>query len=271
MRVSAVVLSFNSVAVLEGAVSSLAMDLSDSIEEDEIWVVDNGSTDGSPKLLRALEQKHGGLVKGIYLDQNLGTTVSRNMALRRATGRLLLIMDSDVEVSAGTVDRLITVCDSQPTCGIVAPRLHYPSGRVQLSTDCFPTVGRKLWRLAALRKIEQTLPREEQTKAVDYAISAFWLFRRNVLDRVGYLDEEIFYSPEDVDYCLRVWQAGYQVWLEPSVSVLHRAQELSRGWGSPGFTMSHALGLLYLFRKHRYWLSRKGLYHRIGRFTDRSG
>ena len=50
-----------------------------------------------------------------------------------------------------------------------------------------------------------------QTQHVDYAISAFWLLRRDVLEAVGLLDEEIFSRPEDVDYCLRVWKAGYTV------------------------------------------------------------
>jgi GT2 family glycosyltransferase len=266
MRVSAVILSFNSVSFLDRAIRSLAQDLATSSEQDEIWVVDNGSTDGSSELLHELVREFGGLVNAIYLDHNRGTTVPRNMALRRATGRFLLFMDSDVEVPHGTVDRLIEVCTSRPTCGIVAPQLRYPSGEIQLSTDRFPTVGRKLSRLLALRSMERNVAEKDHPDTVDYAISAFWLLRRDVLERVGDLDERIFYSPEDVDYCLRVWRAGYQVRLETTVSVIHHAQELSRGFRSPRFTLRHARGLIYLFRKHQYCMSRRRLYRRIGRF-----
>src|SRR5690606_21095374 len=99
----------------------------------------------------------------------------------------------------------------------------------------------------------------------DYAISAFWLFRRRLLDEVGYLDERIFYSPEDVDYCLRVWEAGYKVVYDPRVHAIHDAQEISRGFRMARFTWSHIGGLLYLFRKHRYMLGHRRLYRRIGR------
>jgi len=81
------------------------------------------------------------------------------------------------------------------------------------------------------------------------------------------LDERIFYSPEDVDYCIRIWRAGWQIHYMPSVSVVHDAQEISRpkGLGINKFTIRHAKGLAYLFVKHRYALTLRGLYRRIGR------
>ena len=65
---------------------------------------------------------------------------------------------------------------------------------------------------------------------VDYAISAFWVIRRNAFERVGLFDEKIFYSPEDVDYCIRMWSAGYKITYVPKAEVVHDAQELSRGF-----------------------------------------
>ena len=72
---------------------------------------------------------------------------------------------------------------------------------------------------------------------------------------VGNVDEKIFYSPEDVDYCMRVWKAGYQIVYAPSAVVVHDAQELSRSRIPNKFTFSHGLGLLYYFKKHQYWFS----------------
>ena len=255
MRVSAVILSFNSAAVLDKAVRSLAVDLGGVEEPDEIWVVDNGSTDGSREVLGRLEEELSGLVKPIYLDRNLGTTVPRNIALGQASGRFVLVMDSDVEVPKGTVGHLIEVCERDPALGIVVPEIRYPSGRLQLSTDRFPTVGRKLQRLLALRSLEGALTKSPAAQRVDYAISAFWLFRRELLEVVGNFDEKIFYSPEDVDFCLRVWKSGHYVYFEPAVHVIHHAQELSRGLRFPRFAMSHLWGLVYLFGKHRYLIS----------------
>jgi len=270
MRISAIILSFNSAQFVERAVRSLAAELGAGDESDEIWVVDNGSTDRSPEILRDLEGEFSGLLRCLYLDTNHGTTASRNLALRQSSGRLILLMDSDIEIPTGTLEPLISVCESSADCGIVVPELRYPSGRVQMSTDRFPTLGRKLKRLLFLRSMEADWESYSQPTAVDYAISAFWLIRRQIFEQVGYLDERIFYSPEDVDYCLRVWKAGYQVCIEPRVFAIHRAQELSRGLRFPGFAASHVRGLVYLFWKHRYLWSLRRLYRAIGRDTSSS-
>ena len=102
---------------------------------------------------------------------------------------------------------------------------------------------------------------------VDYAISACWLLRKEIFFRVGLLDEKIFYSPEDVDYCIRVWKNGYQVHYVPQVSIVHDAQELSKPKGLflNKFTFRHIKGLLYLFIKHKYVFSLEGLYKKINR------
>ena len=273
MRISAVVLSFNSAHFLETCIDSLAAAFAENEDQNEIRVIENGSKDASPALLRGLEAKYPGLLHVTYLDHNTGTTASRNLALRQASGRYLLIMDSDVDMPKGTIETLIRRVDSDASCGIAVPRLNYPSGRLQMSTDVFPTLGRKLQRFFALKAMERRANRPPtEPTMVDYAISAVWLFRRDVLDTVGLLDEKIFYSPEDVDYCLRVWAAGYTVVYDPTVHAVHDAQEISRGlFPLRKSTFSHAGGLLYLFRKHGYAFGHKRLYHRLNRFSNGAG
>jgi GT2 family glycosyltransferase len=169
------------------------------------------------------------------------------------------------------VDALLKTLDSDATYGMVAPRLEYPDGRRQLSADCFPTVQHKLRRFAFLKQMERRLPASPDTgiRAVDYAISAFWLMKREVLTTVGLLDERIFYSPEDVDYCIRVWKAGFQIMYDPSVRVVHDAREISRGLIPSKATFSHAAGLAYLFRKHGYVLTPRALYREIEQAVER--
>ncbi len=269
MHISAVILSYNSVSYLDKCVHTLAADLSESNAPSEILVVDNGSTDGSVPLLQGLMTEFPGLLDVTFLDTNHGTTVSRNKALRKAKGEYIVIMDSDVEVPKGTVGALVDGLKQNPRWGIVAPKLFYPSGNFQLSTDVFPTVIDKLRRAFALKSMEQrahNVGTSSEPMPVDYAISAFWVFRRDVLDKISGLDERIFYSPEDVDFCLRVWEAGFQVIYDPRVSAVHDAQEISRGFPFKKATFSHAMGLIYLFRKHGYAFGRTGLYKRLKRF-----
>jgi GT2 family glycosyltransferase len=265
MLLSAVILCFNSERHIAAAVRSLAGECARLGGPCEIFVVDNGSRDASPRLLAALEGEFPGLLHVIRNATNAGTTVSRNLALRRATGRVLLVMDSDVVVPPGCIAALLPRLDSDPRIGLLAPRLVYPDGRPQLSADVFPTLPHKLRRLLGLRAIERGLAAPDgAARRVDYAISAFWLMPRGVVEKVGLLDERIFYSPEDVDYCLRVWAAGFEVVQDGSVVAIHDAREISRGLRRPGFALSHAGGLAYLFLKHRYALGRTRLYRRLG-------
>jgi GT2 family glycosyltransferase len=266
VRLSSVVLSWNSSRHIETCIRSL---MHEGVgHDDEVWVVDNGSTDGTVAILERLTEEHAGKLHVIYLSKNMGTTVSRNLALKQVRGEYVAVIDSDVVVPETTIAPLLAYLAADSSCGLLAPRLVYPSGQLQMSTDVFPTIFRKLNRLLMLRALERRLDPEvaaHRPQSVDYAISAFWVMRREVLESVGLLDEKIFYSPEDVDYCLRVWNAGYTVMYAPGVHAVHHAQEISRRIRPTRATLDHAMGLLYLFYKHSYAFGRTRLYDRIGR------
>lgn len=268
MDVSAVVLSFNSKRYIETCVRSLVQSFDSCGLDGEIFVVENGSIDGSVEILRGLQAEVGPRLKVFYLPMNTGTTRSRNLALREARGQSVLILDSDAYMNAPALRAMLDYQRQHPRAGMVAPRLIYPSGKFQLSVDTFPTLARKAQRYFALRQLEAREP-PSAAGPVDYAISACWLLSSAAIKATGLLDERIFYSPEDVDYCIRLWRAGYQVHYFPEVSVVHDAQEISRpkGIGINKFTVRHAKGLLYLFAKHRYGLTLGGLYRRLGRFS----
>lgn len=268
MDVSAVVLSFNSKRYIETCVRSLMKSYDECALNGELFVVENGSVDGCVDILKGLQAEFGERLQVIYLPQNTGTTRSRNLALRRAQGRAVLVLDSDAYMNAKALQCMLDYQRANPKAGLIAPKLIYPDGRFQLSVDVFPTVARKLQRYFALRTLEKREP-PAASGPVDYAISACWLLGKDAIAATGLLDERIFYSPEDVDYCIRLWAAGYQVHYFPEVSVVHDAQEISRpkGIGINSFTIRHAKGLLYLFLKHRYGLFLGGLYRRLGRFA----
>ena len=259
MDISVIILTWNSQKHIVRCVSSLLESLETSSLSFEIIIVDNGSTDGTKTTVGILEKNHPGHVKPVFLEKNTGTTYSRNIALKQAEGEYLAVLDSDVEVPLGIFELLISKLKKDSTLGLVAPKLVYPSGSLQKSTDQFPTLFTKLKRLFFLKQIEkaeETELKNDVTREVDYAISAFWLFPRKILQEVGYLDEKIFYAPEDVDYCLRIRQHNYRILYEPSVSAIHYAQEISRGLKLNRATIEHAKGLLYFFIKHRYLITK---------------
>ncbi len=264
MSISAVILSFNAENDLDRCVRSLIQVENLRAEQDQILIVDNGSVDGSKALMKRLSSHFPGLVEGIDLPVNHGTTVSRNLAFAQARGDHLLVIDSDIHFERPVLQSLVAELALDPSIGIVAPRLTFPSGQAQMSTDIFPTAVRKLERLFRLRQLEEaTGMTEVKAETVDYAISAFWLMRRELLDKVGHLDERIFYAPEDVDFCLRTWLAGQKVVYRPDLAVVHDAKERSRSLKGLLFTWRHILGLAYFFKKHGYIWNASSLYQKI--------
>ncbi len=270
MFISVVILSYNSANTLPRCLDDLRDALDEFDRDYEVFVVDNGSQDKSREIIARQQDQFGSRLKPVLFDENTGTTFSRNAALKKATGDYILVLDSDAYVNHAALHLLAKYLDEHPRTGIAVPRLYYGSGRFQLSTDVFPTLVRKLRRFLFLRKMELAERNLSEISApvdVDYAISACWLIRRDAFAATGLLDEKIFYSPEDVDYCLRTWEAGFRITYVPEAEVIHDAQELSRGFRLTRFHFSHFWGIIYLQRKHRYYFGLQRLYRRLGRFA----
>jgi len=257
VEVSVVILTWNSEKYITKCLKSLIDDIENGKFSYEVHIVDNGSSDGTCAIIDAFRQQYGNSIKPVYLDRNKGTTYSRNIALRKSQGGFVFIMDSDVEVFPGTIERLTASLRENGPAGIIAPKLVYPNGNLQKSTDAFPTLYTKIYRyffLKSLEKKEAGMARDECIREVDYAISAVWALRDEVVEKVGLLDEKIFYAPEDVDYCLRVWKAGYKILYNPHITCTHHTQEISRGFKINKATIHHIRGLIYYFWKHKYFL-----------------
>ncbi|WP_289020796.1 glycosyltransferase family 2 protein [Desulfobacter postgatei] len=253
MDLSFVILTWNSEKYISKCLSSIVISLESSYLSYEVLIVDNGSQDNTVNLIEA---QKGINIRLIKLDRNTGTTYSRNLAIQRAMGEFICIMDSDVELQSGTIEKLITNLKETCLLGIAVPKLIYPDGRRQKTTDHFPTIHRKIIRYFFLRqieKIEETDRKSNTVHEVDYAISALWVLQKDMINKIGSLDENITYSPEDADYCLRVWNAGYHILYNPEVFAVHHTQEITRNFNCNKATVEHIKGLFYYFRKHRYY------------------
>ena len=265
-RYSVVILTYNSERYIEQCLNSLLDSFARIAATYEVFVIDNGSSDSTREKISAVKRRDDTAIELITFDCNTGTTFSRNRGLKRASGDYLIIMDSDAYVNPETLEALTLYLVNHPGCGMAVPALVYPDGRFQISTGEFPTFFHKIRRFFFLKSMEKNVGAcSQQEGPVECAISAFWMMPAHIREDVGLLDEKIFYSPEDIDYCIRVWKAGYSIDYIPGVSMVHDAREISRAKGLKinRFTLSHAKGLLYLFLKHNYFLSAKTLRKKI--------
>ncbi len=185
----------------------------------EILVVDNGSTDGTGETLR---QRFPG-VDVIRLPENQGFAAGNNAAFRRASGRFVLLMNSDVEISCASLDRCVGVLRDSPRAGAVGPRLLFPDGRTQASVHGFPGLWDELvprrWRGRAAGEFDVGA---SSVASVDALRGAALFVRREVIENVGPLCEDYFFFLEETDWCWRMREAGWEVLFVPNATATHQ-------------------------------------------------
>ena len=220
----------------------------------ETIVVVNGDADGT---VAAIEARFPS-VQLIVNARNRGVGPARNQGLAVARGEIVVLLDADTTVPAGSLRGLIDTLPGTPDVGVMGPRLVSPNGERQGTARTFPTVLTKIRRRAPgwLASVlpQDAVPDSDQPREVGYVIGACQALRREALLQVGRLDERIFYGPEDVDLCLRMWKAGWRVVWDPRFTIVHHEQRVTRRRLLTPLTVHHVLGLAYFFYKHGYLL-----------------
>lgn len=248
---SIVIITYDSLALLRQCVESVRRATKKAAYE--IIVVENGSSDGTTDWLRSQPD-----IKSIYNENNRGVAPARNQGLSAGEGRYLLILDADTIVEPGALDVLVERMDAHPETGLGAPKLTDADGNLQYTCRHYPSAFSKIYRRLPFRFAKKQLAAEmledwphDAERTVDYAIGACQIFRREAYERVGPLDERIFYGPEDIDYCIRMWSRGWKVMYFPQSVVKHLERRITKRLFS-ATTLKHALGLVYFFRKYGY-------------------
>lgn len=261
ITISFIILTWNSETYLEGCFNSIIRKCSDEGIPFEVIVIDNGSLDRSVEIVKEYQGAHPEAFHLIAFNRNCGTTFPRNQGMKQAQGQFFCILDSDTELGEGNLRAILDRLHKETDIGIIAPRLILPDGNVQTSVKRFPTMLNKLLKIPRIVMGIETRNADYyedfpfvNEREVDTAISACWFFRRELLEMVGYLDEKIFYAPEDIDYSLRVCEAGLSILYDPTFNVLHHTQQITHKKPLSMTSLSHFKGLLYYYWKHGGWL-----------------
>lgn len=224
----------------------------------KIIVVDNGSDDNT---IKEIVNLNSGVIELIQLTENRGTTISRNIGIERVMDcNYVCILDSDTIVNQIAMDKLLEILKERKENAIAGPRMMTSDGVLQNSGRRIPTITEKILKVLPvkcakvkaqqLEKYEDVF--EKDSRPVGYLMSACWLIKKEVLEKIGLLDEKIFYAPEDVEYCIRVWENGYRVIYCNEVYIIHEWQRLSRKKLFSKHNYEHIKGLLYLYKKYHF-------------------
>lgn len=233
MDLSVIIVNYNVRQFLENALSSIYRAL-EGIEA-EVFVVDNASDDGSVEMVKTKFPQ----VFLIENTANVGFARANNAALKLARGRYLLFINPDTVVQEDTVNVMMRFLDEHPDAGLAGCKVLNPDGSFQLPCRrSFPTpwvAFTKIFGLSALfpqsrlfGKYNLTYLSTEETYPVDAVSGSFMMLRREVYEKVGGLDEAFFMYGEDLDWCYRIRQAGYQVYYVHSTKIIHFKGESTR-------------------------------------------
>ncbi len=194
----------------------------------EIIVVDNASADGSVDMVR---QKYTA-VQVVALPQNVGFSAGNNRGLDVATGEYVLFLNSDTRVSEQALAEPLAYMQSHPQVGALTVRLIYPNGQRDPDNHRgFPTPWNAFCHFAGLGKLFPNNPHFNgyfqsyanfaDTHPVQVIAGSFMMMPMSLCRQLGGWDETYFFYGEDIDFCYRIWQAGYEIVYYPHVDVLH--------------------------------------------------
>jgi GT2 family glycosyltransferase len=188
----------------------------------EVFVVDNGSADGSGT---AVKERFPGVTL-IENQINLGFAKANNQALSLSKGDYLLLLNPDTRVEAGAIERLFSFMEGHSEAGAAGPQLLHPDGTKQNSIANFPSLATELLNKRFLRWLfPKKFPGKErdyrEPLEVDSVIGACMMVRRDAMEQVGLLDEDYFLFLEETDWCYRLKKAGWKIYHVPQAEVYH--------------------------------------------------
>jgi GT2 family glycosyltransferase len=192
----------------------------------EIIVVDSGSDDGSPEMVREQFPQ----VHLIVREDNVGFPLGNNIGLAEANGRYLLLLNPDTEVVGDALSRMVGYLDGNPDVGVVGGQLLNPDNTVQSSRRRFPTVATAFFESTwfqpfapkgILRRYYAEDIDDGETADVDWVKGACLMTRKTILDEVGPLDADYFMYSEELDWCKRIKMAGWRVVYFPEAKIIH--------------------------------------------------
>ncbi len=224
MKLSIVIVNYKTPLLLMQCLASLKKE---APEVTDIIVVDNASNDETIPLLQS---KHPD-IKRIASKTNVGFGRGVNWGITNAKHEFVMILNPDVIVSPNSLQFLLKQIRADKNIGMIAPKLLLPNGEIQYSCCRFQSPDVIVYRRSVLgkttlgqRRINHFLMKDydhKEPRDVDWVIGGCMLIRRKAAEEVGLMDDRFFLYFEDMDWCRRLWQAGWRVRYEPRAIMTH--------------------------------------------------
>ena len=223
---SIIIVNFNTKNLLRDCLNSIKR--SEINYSLEIIVVDNKSKDNSSLMVKK-EFKEVTLIEN---NDNLGFSKANNKAVKKAHGRYILLLNPDTIVPKDTLQVMMDFMKKNKKVGAATCKIELTDGSLdQASHRGFPTVWNSFTYFSGLEKLFPKVKlfsgyslgylSKSITHEIDSACGAFLIIRREAGEEVDWLDEDYFWYGEDLDFCYRLKQKGWQIMFVPQVKIIH--------------------------------------------------
>jgi len=232
LELSIIIVSYNTQEVLRKCLNLIYEDLGEI--RAEIIIADNASHDGSPDMV---EQEFPD-IRLIRCEKNFGFAKANNIAMKEAKGDYFLLLNSDAYIKPGVLKSTLDYMKDNIDVGILGVKLLGEEGNLQPSARKFPN---SFHRFTVLSGLYGRFPKSRllggpdyswwdhsSIKIVDWVVGAYFMVRKEVVEKVGYFDERYFLYYEETDLCLQVKKQGYKVIFFPHAEVIHLGGESSK-------------------------------------------
>ncbi len=245
MRLSIIIITYNGLGFLTRCLASLHDFISDPT--CEVIIIDNHSTDGTLDFLH----KNYPQLQLIVNDENRGVAAARNQGIKVAQGEKLLLLDNDTEATATAINAMSKHLDSNPDVGLCSCRLVDKEGVPQDSCKPYPGLMIKLRNVLGIGNKMEYKANEDGIIEPLYVIGACQMFSKKIVEKVGLLDEHIFYGPEDADWCLRITKEGYHIHCLVNHTIVHDYRRSTKKRPFSKLGRLHIKALIYFYWKHK--------------------
>jgi len=224
MKLSVVIVNYNGGGVIADAIRSVLA--TTTMLTTEVIVVDNGSSDGSGKMLQEQFAKR---ILFVEMGRNAGFAAANNAGVRHATGEYILFLNPDTIVLDNALQTLVEYMDANPKAGACGANLYSRDMQPQFSYwMLLPGVRMEwsgLWSDYFLKRKYKGSHEHNftgKTQKVAYIMGADLMVRKSVLESVGMMDEDFFLFYEETELCFRIRNAGYQIVSVPQARIIHQ-------------------------------------------------
>ena len=249
-RVSIITVNFNQPLLTELFLNSVTA--YNTYPSTEIILVDNGSRENHIPAWQSSYPE----IRFIRSEKNLGFAGGNNLGIRVANGEYFFFVNNDTEFTAGLVEDLIAVLDSNLNIGAISPKILYFDKPDIIQYAGFTEMNMNTGRNRCIGQLEQDRGQyDNNTGPTGFVHGAAMMIRKEAINKAGLMPELFFLYYEEMDWCEKIRKAGFEIWIEPKAKIYHK-ESMSVGKNSLLKEYFMCRNRILFIRRNAPWFSR---------------